>query len=455
MKFRTWIGLSLASIVLITASPFTQPLHPVLVALAEQVRTYGVDGSTGRDGRDGSIGPSGQPQTLQVDGSPQQVNGSGGGGRDGEDGGTGDHPTCPVQPRNVSYDLQAPNGGDGGDGGNGGNGGDGGDVTLYYPNPADLRQIWVNAQGGPPGQAGRGGRGGDGCRCDHRDWQVQVCTNGNCQQQRFICRDGDSGRDGRDGDDGEPGRSGQLWLVNQLDPLSPEIPTLTQPLATLLSQPVQLSKNIWQSRTGAGALLASGSIVADVYQQYVGRVETLAQLSWQADRPQTEFLTFSPTLSLDVSGNLQVEFPEALWVDGQQQITDNLRTYNITHIALADSVTRLSWGNQSGQGRNFTVTIVDLGAESAYLNTQFELIYSTADGDPHNGRRIRYVSRYQGNFPSELVTRDNNRFGLALGRLPVSDRYFQPGTYAQMELRIVRSLGHNTATQTLSWNGQL
>jgi len=456
MKHRTYVGLGATAIALLALTmPPAQPLLSPLIALANDVRTYGTDGDDGRDGRSGRDGSPGRSQIVRADGTPQQLSTAGRDGENGEMGEDGDRAYCRAQPRNVRYDLQAADGGDGGDGGRGGNGGNGGNVTIYYTDPAQLQLISVDARGGQPGRGGRGGWGGDGCRCRDRSWRVEVCHDGTCQTERYVCRDGDDGDYGRDGRDGTAGQRGTLWLLNQTEPLLPDAPSRTQALDTFLRQPVALSKNLWEARTGAGALLATGSTVADTYQHYIGRVEAQAQVVWAAPRSQTQFLALSPTATLDDTGTVQFRFPESMWVTGQRDRGDRVTTFTVTGVVRAEDATRLAWGNPSGSGVNFSVAVLDLAAESDYLNTQFEIVYRTADGDPRDSRRLRYITRYEGVVPAELVQRENNRFVLALGRLPISGRYFQSGTYAQVELRIQRSLGSNVATQTLDWQGQL
>jgi hypothetical protein len=53
------------------------------------------------------------------------------------------------------------------------------------------------------------------------------------------------------------------------------------------------------------------------------------------------------------------------------------------------------------------------------------------------------------------VTLTNNRFELALGQLPIEARLLRPGTYAQLDIIALRSLGNQSAEQTLTWQGQL
>jgi hypothetical protein len=328
-------------------------------------------------------------------------------------------------------------------------------LTLYYRTRADLRQIYVDAQGGRGGLGGRGGEGGEGCRCRYRDWDVETCSGGTCTTERFICDDGEEGYYGRSGDSGRDGQVGSVSVINQTEPLLPENPSQIQGLDALMQQPVRLSRNLWEERSGALALLAPGSIVADTYREYVGRVEGQVQIQWEASRSPNTFLGLAPTAAIQADGSRTVTFPEQLWVTGNYQQAGDLTTYVVTGAVQASDATRLAWGTIRGRSSDFVAAVIDRAGESEYLNTTFHLTYRTANGDPRDDRRLRYSTQYEGTLPTDLVSRDNNRFELALGRLPVSGRHLQGGTYVQMELTIQRSLGNNSATQTLSWQGQL
>ncbi len=153
MRYRVPLALLVTTIAIAVTPPLSNPLLSTLRAIADEIRSYGIDGTDGRNGRPGSDGAAGSSRTIRATGATQAVYTGGSDGQDGEAGETGNRPACHSQPSEVEYDLQAPDGGDGGDGGAGGNGGNGGDVTIYYTNLADLRLITVNSHGG------RGGRG--------------------------------------------------------------------------------------------------------------------------------------------------------------------------------------------------------------------------------------------------------------------------------------------------------
>jgi hypothetical protein len=44
-------------------------------------------------------------------------------------------------------------------------------LTVYYTNPADLKQIFVRATGGRGARGGRRAEGGRGCNCRDRNWK--------------------------------------------------------------------------------------------------------------------------------------------------------------------------------------------------------------------------------------------------------------------------------------------
>jgi hypothetical protein len=453
--------LTLATIALVTTLPLTQHLGCAPAAFASQVRHFGRDGSSGRPGRDGQAGRPGAEQTVWADGSPRQIFTAGGDGQDGRDGDRGQRGDCDNQPRNVRYDLQAADGGDGGRGGDGGNGGNGGRTLIYYQDPAALRQIYVDAQGGRGGRGGRGGEGATGCRCRYEDWTVQTCTGTpgtagySCQSERFFCRDGEDGDWGRSGRDGNSGQPGQVWLVNRDQPLLSETPSQTLSLASLADQTIALSKNLWQQRGGILSRIAPGSIVASDYQEYVGRVEGAGRLVWDAPRSPNAFAGTGVTLAIQDTGAIAFNFPSNLWVLGDSTQEAEVTTFRVTQAVQAAEATQLAWGTFTGQSSQLTLAVLDLAAVSDYVDTQFHLTLRTADGDPNRSRRLRYITRYDGPVPANLITRNHNRFEVAVGRLPIDRDNIRRGYHAEIELRMTRSLGSNSASQTLDWQGQL
>lgn len=412
---------------------------------------FGQDGRDGRDGRTGRDGRNGASQTVWATGDPIRLDLS---GTDGEDGGYGEDAEwvrCRRQPRGERHDLQAADGGDGGHGGNGGRGGDGGSLTVHYTNPSQLRQILVDAEGGRGGRGGRGGDGTDGCDCDDDHWTVEVCKDGTCRQEDYDCDDGHDGVDGRHGRDGESGTLGQLILINQVEPLPQAAPSQSQSVASLANQMVTLSRNLWDTRNGAKNLLAPGSAIANSYQVYTGHIERQFTLDWQAPQAAQTF-TDAVDLELQADGQVRIDFPQAYWLLGETVQQDTLTTYRVEGIVPVAEVTQLAVGRVDGRSRTFAVNVVDLAQRSDVLETRFEVRYSTSGDD---GRRRRYDVEFDGPVPEALVQQDHNRFTLSLGRLPIRSQLLSGGTRAQVELKIIRSFGTNTAEQTLTWQGEI
>lgn len=313
----------------------------------------------------------------------------------------------------------------------------------------------------PKGAGGRGGEGAAGCRCRYDDWTVQTCTGTpgtagySCQTERFFCDDGEDGDWGRSGRDGSSGQSGRVWLVNRDQPLLAQTPSQSRSLAGLADQTIPLSRNLWQQRSGILNLLAPGSNVARDYQEYVGRVEGAGQLVWDAPRSPDAFAGTAVTLAIQDSGAIAFDFPSDLWVVGESSQEAEVTTFRVTQAVQAAEATQLAWGTFTGQSSQFTLAVLDLAAVSDYVDTQFHITLRTADGDPNRSSRLRYITRYEGSVPANLITRNNNRYEVAVGRLPIDLDNIRRGYYAEIELRMTRSLGGNSANQTLEWRGRL
>jgi hypothetical protein len=447
--------LALTSLVPLGSSPLCSP-----AALAGEYRSAGQDGHDGLKGRDGRDGRNGQDQTVFANGSAVTLDLSGQDGADGEDGENAQRPYCRGQRADGDRDIQLPDGGDGGAGGNGGNGGAGGTVTVYYTNPSDLKKIAVRSPGGVGGRSGRGGYGSEGCNCDRRHWEVKVCkgTPGSpdysCQSRRYTCRDGRDGYDGRDGQAGHPGQLGMLSLVPQTQQLAPENPTLSVAIPELANREVALSKNRWQARQGATALLAPGSVIADEYREFVERLEGTFRLAWQAQRSLNDFAGQTATLQLNDDQQIQVVFPEDVWVQGDKSQQGNQTTYTVTHALQAKEATQLKVADFSGKSTTLALAVVDLAGKSDLLTTQFRLKYRAAASRDRFGSSD-FKTRYEGTIPADLVSRDYNRFTLALGKLPINGEYLSAGTDVELELVATRSLGNHSAEQTIRWQGEI
>lgn len=428
------------------------------LAWAAEIRNYGDPGDSGADGRNGRDGQTGISRTIMADGTAQYLDLSGKDGSNGERGERGERAWCGSQPHNPRHDLRAADGGDGGDGGQGGDGGNGGQLTVYYTDPANLRLLTVNARGGRGGLGGDGGDGAAGCRCNRRDWTVETCsgTPGSpdyrCTEERYVCRDGRYGDDGERGADGQDGAVGRLRLVPQMEPLPADQPQVSLALQDFTDQPVALSRHLWAAKTGALNLLAPDSVMADSYEDYVGQVNGQLAIAWQAPRPLSPFANTPAIATIQPDGRIAVNVSDAVWIDGSLSQEGGNATYTITGAVAASDAARLAWGGVDGQGANLTATVIDLGRESDYVQTQFHLRLEITDDDPRDNRRPRYSTLYEDTIPAEQVNRQADRFILAVGQLPIRLR---SGQYARVNLEVERSLGTHSARQTLTWQGRL
>lgn len=451
---------------LLTLSFFTSSL-PTFASVAcsknsykQANHYYGDDGRDGRSGREGRSGRPGQNQTVFADGSPMNLDLSGGNGDDGEDGERGYRPNCREQHDYPHRDINAADGGDGGNGGRGGDAGNGGLLTVYYNNLEDLKKIYVRASGGEGGRGGRGASGADGCRCRRHSWQIETCTgtpgssDHKCTKKTYRCYDGDDGRDGSDGRDGKRGNLGSLSIVKGKETLASDNPKTTLAISELGNKQINLSKNKWNLRNGAGSLLAPGSIIADEYHEFDRRLEGIFQLVWQDKQPISRYGSQNATLTLNDNNQIEIAFAENLWVEGSSTTEANLTKYVVNTAIPKQDVTRLAVSDFADSGQNLNLKIVDLAARSDVINTKFQIKYRVQDGNDFRGFSD-YQKVYEGEIPPELVTRDFNRFTLALGKLPIASTALRPGVKVDIEVQVIRSLGTRYAKQTINWQGNV
>lgn len=421
-------------------------------------RYYNQNGSKGSDGRAGRDGRDGQNQTISANGSPVNLDLSGTNGEDGEDGENAFRPRCGKEKReNYNSDIRAADGGDGGNGGKGGDGGNGGSLTVYFRNLADLQNIFVRAAGGEGGRSGRGGQGTRGCNCRRSRWEEKTCqgTPGKpdykCTNKIYRCYDGRNGRDGNYGRDGKRGSLGNLSIINSQEPLQSDQPTIKTVISQLTNQQFNLSKNKWNLRQGATALLAPGSVIADQYREFDRRLQGNFKLNWQEKQPINNFADQNVTLTLNDNEQIEISFPENMWVDGNVELKNQLTEYTVNYAIPKQEVTKLAVAEFSGAGQNLNLKIVDLAGISDLINTKFKVKYRGKD----NFSGDFYQTFYEGEIPDSLVTRNYNRFTLDLGKLKMPSKAINSGTDVEIEIVATRSLGERSAQQTLRWKSTI
>ncbi|WP_414552655.1 collagen-like protein [Anabaena sp. CCY 0017] len=421
-------------------------------------RNHSRYGSRGAEGRSGRNGRDGQNQTIFVDGSSVKLDLSGENGEDGENGRRGYRPDCYHQREDFHHDIHAPSGGTGGNGGRGGDGGNGGSLTVHYTELADLQKIFADTNPGEGGRGGRGGSGAYGCRCRRRSWEIETCTGTRgkpdykCTKRRYRCYDGRTGSNGNNGRNGSRGRLGRLSIINSKESLAADNPTLKLPISQLIGQKFNLSKNKWNLRQGANSLLAPGSVIADEYREFAQRLEKSFQLIWQTQEPIANFNNQSVNAILTDSEQVEVTFADDLWVEGSSKTEANLTTFTVNHAISQKDATRLAVAEFAESGKNLKLNIVDLAAKSAVIKTQFQVRFRAQD---RFSQSSNYKTVYEGDIPNQLITRDHNRFILALGQLKIPKDALRPGVNVDIEVVVTRTLGERSAKQTINWRGAI
>jgi hypothetical protein len=216
-----------------------------------------------------------------------------------------------------------------------------------------------------------------------------------------------------------------------------------------------LSKNIFQTRNGAASLLAPGSVIADGYREFVDRVETSFQVVWNAKRSLTDFSGETVTISLEDDKQVKVSFPEEVWVDGTLSQQGGTSQFVATNVILKKEATQLKRADFSGSGSNLSFAVIDAAGKSDLISTQFRIKYKTSSSNDRFRGDYEYRTRYEGNIPAELVTRNNNRFVVNIGKLPIESRYLSSGLPVEIELIATRSFAGRSAEQKIEWRGEI
>lgn len=438
--------------------PFFSPnsIMCFLSASANQIVDFGKGGKQGVDGKDGNRGRDSEALTIFADGSPLNVDLSGQEGLFGENGTNGENALCENQPVNVNYNLVGADGGDGGTGGNGGDGGNGASLTIYATDKSYLKQINVQANGGMGGKPGEGGNGGKGCQCPQPYWIVESCSgrpgeaNYSCSSKEFRCLNGENGKNGSSGRVGREGKMGSLTLINTNQPLAPDRLSASVTMAELKNRGFSLSKNIWESRTGARALLAQNSVINDQYLELIERVENSVVLIWNAPQIFEPFSNNIITLNLQDDRSVGMQFPSDLWLETNVLERNNVTQLFVFNAIKSEDATKLKSQGISGVGLGLQLELMDEGEKSDLINSEFNIRYSVSNSSEARLRPVNdYILRYEGAIPPNAIRYSNNRFAIDIGLLPIDPRYLEPGRAIQVQLDIKRTFANNSASQTI------
>ncbi|XLQ10950.1 MAG: collagen-like protein [cyanobacterium endosymbiont of Epithemia adnata isolate EadnSB Bon19] len=420
------------------------------------IKYFGEDGQNGQSGQAVKNTRNSDDLTLFADGSPLTLDLAGLDGEKGKDGQEGKAANCKSQPVDVSYNLQAPSGGNGGNGGNGGDGGNGGSLSIYTTDLTNLKQIYVNAVGGKGGEPGLGGKGGKACQCNNSYWSLETCTgnpdnsNYRCTTREFNCQDGRQGSNGISGLRGRDGILGKLTYINLDKPLEPDEPAATVTMATLKKKGYLLSKNKWETRNGAMALFSPGSIIDDQYLALTERIEKSFLLVWNAPQQFSKFANQKITLGLEKDQKIKVYIPDDLWIEATTQQQNKLTQFIIYNAINAEDTTQLGSAKLSGSKSNLQLTLIDKGQQSDLIATQFKIIYRTTRSDARFRSVSDYITRYEGEIPEELVTLYKNKFTIKIGQLPIKPNDFQLGLGVEIKIFALRSFAGYSAKQVIT-----
>ena len=425
-------------------------------AIAEDIKEFGKNGDRGEPGEPGRDGRDGDNLTVFADGSAMTLDLSGENGVAGTPGNKGYNAICEEQPKESDKNLRSSDGGNGGDGGDGGEGGDGASLTVYTTNKQHLKQIYVIATGGEGGDPGLGGKGGEGCKCSVPYWNKETCTGKpgssdyRCTTKEFQCVDGYQGRKGRKGRKGRDGQLGNLTLINLDKSLSPDQPEATVTLGNLKNRGFTLSKNIWETNTGASTLFAPGSIISDQYKELTARHEHSVLLVWDAPQPVSEFEDEQVILTLKTENDADVIFPEDLWLETTAVKRDKITELFVFNALWEDDIADLKSDGIYGNGTNLEMDIIDRADKSDIVKTDFVVKYRVDRSEDREFRKVYdYRTKYQGEVPTNLITKDVDVFTIALGKLGIPPEHLQPGVSIEVQVEAKRSFGDRSKVKKI------
>jgi hypothetical protein len=195
--------------------------------------------------------------------------------------------------------------------------------------------------------------------------------------------------------------------------------------------------------------------VADEYLEFVSRLEETVRVQWQASPNPVQSQVDQVVISLNQQGDVELDFGSEVWVDHTSQRQESGLEIAIAALVPVDEVTDLALGRVVPGDNTLDLQVIDRAGHADTLATTFHIHYRSAPAGALHEPRPRWQTRYEGEIPAELVTRDHNRFVIDLSQLPIEAQYQRSGTPVNIEITATRSLGDRAKTQTLHWQDQL
>jgi|GEM_PF-4829948 hypothetical protein len=409
---------------------------------ASQAFAFGTQGQSGSSGRSGYSGTDGQNIQLFAHELTQltKYNLDGDRGHDGSEGYDGqDATSCYYSEGEES--IVGADAGAGGDGGDGGSGGDGGRSVIYYSDIAQLKKLMITAIPGQGGYASYGGRGGSrGCYCNRPYWYVQKChdemvpdtrppecdrdgkpiprppiSRRVCEDHTYTCTDGRAGNPGRRGSDGSRGSYGYLTLIKSDSELLEETSSgqmaINKLTANVPSTHV-LTENLFEGKSGANALLAPGSQVADRYNEFSRRAIENVHVLWTSTKEAHRY--FGTVYSYISNGQVSFRYTsdDILITEEKHEGTDH--TFIIKDAYKFGDFTQLAL-RKSGSGKRTQIIATAPTPNQNLVKDQFTV-------------RITYIRWllpdkvvFSNTVPENLIQRGKDQTTINLGQLRFED----------------------------------
>lgn len=417
---------------------------------------FGTPGEGGYSGQGGYNGQNGEDVSVLVDGRALELR------LDGTDGTPGGNATngesasgCYFSP-GVGREYGAA-GGSGGHGGDGGSGGRGGHATFFIKNISDLSAIFLSQIGGKGAPGGQPGIGGAGCGCSPSSWQAQTCDtrrtcseSGGCSESRtctdrtFTCTPGADGYPGNTGAHGGHGGMGSIRIVKGITTLPQENPYAEISLKALKEKPLELSKQIWEQKTGAKKLFANNSNVQDSYSQFVKKAERTLILDWKVDREFSAFENEKFTVAFDGE-----KF--SLKYLGQHLLKTKVIEGDTSTVLLIEEAFRLEdimlinvLGIEGTQSKT-SISIKDMSGLNLRVKTT---IHMTLD---HKHWLKGWTQGFSGNIPTTALEITAGGIKVNVGKLGIKDKILKKGSKVRFRMTISRSLETMSKDLQIPW----
>lgn len=242
------------------------------------------------------------------------------------------------------------------------------------------------------------------------------------------------------GSRGVEGSFGSIKLIDRLEPLEADLPSLQLPIETVLNSTSTLTRHEWTRMQGALTLFAPGSRVRNDYSKYAGKTIRTVGFTWLDSKRSPDYFR-GHRVSLYLTGHpasTGIEFPSNLLADAATETRGDHTQVTVQKTMRRDELVQIRVEEMTGANQDLTLVLIDDAKVSDVAKTNILI---------DSGWDLEGGGEYDNWVPQDLIRSEEGRIYVNIGRLPgvkasKVKKYF--GEKCEFEISITREfVGHS------------